>query len=268
MCSKSHLRGEKITSYMPLLSIMVLTKDRAALLARSLASVGLQTYKDFEVIVVDDGSTDTTPAVIQQNGLAGCIRMIRHVTSLGIVASRQEALLMSVGKYVAILDDDDVWVDSNKLKKQVEYLDSHRDVVLVGSGIELEFPEGSQVGVGEKQVFRPAGDGDIRRTMLFRNNFFTSSVMFRRDAAIAAGGFVVDGVDVAEDYDLWLRLGLRGSLYNFPEIFVRYRKSLYTKARFQAFLGKQLRLIQSYRGRYPGLWLASVLLRTRLYLNF
>jgi hypothetical protein len=100
--------------------------------------------------------------------------------------------------------------------------------------------------------------------MLFKNNFFTSTVMFRRQAAILAGGFISDGMDLAEDYDLWLRMGKIGRFYNFREVFTLYAKPQYNKERFSRFLAKQLKLIGRHKTDYPYYHLSSAILRLRL----
>ncbi len=254
---------------MPKVSVITLTKDRVAFLERALAGIGRQTYVGYEVIVVDDGSADSTQNTIERLSARGGsatggknLKIIRHATSLGITASRQEALEAAAGEYVAILDDDDEWVDENKLKKQAEFLDAHPEVALVGGGIEIAKFKNKKI-----QKFRPQSDSRIRRTMLLRNNFFTSTVMFRRAAALQAGGFLADGADVAEDYDLWLRLGRLGKFYNFQEVFTAYRQPSYNKERFKQFLAKQLRLIQKHRDDYPFAFIAKVILRIRILLK-
>lgn len=254
---------------MPIVSVIILTKNREAQLPAALTSVKSQTLGDIEIVVVNDGSTDTTAAILATlQDTFSAVKIITHQASVGITQSRQEALQACTGKYVALLDDDDIWVDTHKLQKQVRYLDEHPDAVLLGGGMEVASAEESVTPGQMRQIFRPESDQIIRRTMLFRNNFLTSTVMFRREAALAAGGFIADAADLAEDYDLWLRLGLRGHMYNFPEVFVRYRQSLYTKDKFKAFLRKQLRLIQAHQGKYPHYWLARMLLVARLYLRF
>lgn len=250
---------------MPIVSIIVLTKNRPQLLSQALESVEKQTLHDYEVVLVNDGSTDATLHIIEEWRVRiPQLIVLTHTHSLGIIASRQEALVAARGKYIAILDDDDVWTDPDKVSKQIRYLDAHPGVVLVGGGMEVFADNLPQSMI----KMRPERDQSIRKVMLFRNNFFTSTVMFKRSAALEAGGFVSDGYDLAEDYDLWLRLGLRGDMYNFPEVFVRYRQSLYTKDKFKAFLRKQLRLIQAHQGKYPYYWLARMLLVARLYFRF
>lgn len=244
---------------MPKVSVNLLTKNRAALLPKALASITAQSFSNYEVVIVNDGSSDNTADVLKDLALQD-FKIISHAASVGITQSRQEALLASRGEYIAILDDDDEWIDKEKLKKQVEYLDVHQDCVLVGGG---------RISVKNEVVdnkFRPQSDGQIRRSMLFRNNFFTSTVMFRHKAALKAGGFIKDQDDFAEDYDLWLRMGKLGKMYNFKEVFTKYRLPDYNKEKYRSFLQKQLRLIKRHRKDYPHYFLASLVLNLRLFL--
>lgn len=241
---------------MPKVSINILTKNRAEFLKKALASVVNQSFKDIEVVVVNDGSTDETAQVIL--GYKD-IKILNHQEPLGITQSRQEALEASKGEYVAILDDDDEWVNMDKLKKQAEFLDANPDYVLVGGGMKIE--------LGSKNYelrMRPQSDRQIRRTMLLRNNFFTSTIMFRKEAAVNVGGFIKDNIDLCEDYDLWLRLGKMGKMHNFQEVFTRYRLSDYNKHKFKVFLQKQLYLANREKKVYPWYFLAKTILRCRL----
>jgi len=253
---------------MPKVSIIILTKDRAGFLKQALESVRLQTFFDYEVIVVNDGSRDSTPQILKDSRLKD-LKILNHQNSVGIIKSRQEALQQAAGEYVAFLDDDDEWVDKDKLKKQVEFLEKHQDYVLVGGGIVIRMQnEELRMKNGGQEKFRPTVDAAIRKTMLLRNNFFTSTVMFRKSKALEAGGFISDGVDVAEDYDLWLRMGRLGKMYNFKQVFTSYRQSSYNKAKFRKFLLKQLALIKRHKTAYEGYYLSSIILNLRLFLNF
>jgi glycosyltransferase involved in cell wall biosynthesis len=255
---------------MPKVSINILTKNRAPALHRALTSIAQQSFRDFEVVVVNDGSMDETAEILSGfNPSFLDFKIINHKLSLGITQSRQEALLVSTGEYVAILDDDDEWLDADKLKKQVEFLDTQKEYVLVGGGIKIESgikssKGGSSSGGNYELRMRPSLDKDIRKTMLLKNNFFTSTVMFRREVAIKAGGFKSDGVDLAEDYDLWLRLGTQGKMYNFSEVFTNYTQNRYNKDKFQRFLSKQLSLVVLYSKNYPYSKWAKLLLKLRM----
>lgn len=252
---------------MPKVSINILTKNRAELLKKALLSVSSQSFKDFEVIVINDGSSDETEKILNDLKIERFkdLKIITHQASIGITKSRQEALEKSTGEYIAILDDDDQWTDPEKLKKQVEYLDAHPDCVLVGGGVELisnqiKNPNGKNIRL------RPESDQQIRQTMLFRNNFFTSTVIFRRQEAIKANGFLSDEDDFGEDYDLWLRLGKFGKMYNFQQPFTAYRVPDYNKEKFKGFVKKQLCLIKRNKSAYPLYYLAVCILKFRLFL--
>jgi glycosyltransferase involved in cell wall biosynthesis len=240
-------------------SINVLTKNRRRLLEKALLSVRNQNFKDYEIVVVNDGSTDDTQNILENLKIEN-LNIIKHESSVGITLSRREALLDSKGEYVAILDDDDEWIDEDKLAKQVKYLDKHQDCVVVGGGITI-----SNIKY-QISKFRPETDERIRNWMLLKNPFFTSTVMFRREATLKVGGFVKDDIDLGEDYDLWLRLGKIGKMYNFPEAFTLYAKPRYNKEKFKQFLRKQLRLIDRHAKDYPHHLLAKLILKARLIL--
>lgn len=245
---------------MALVSIVVLTKNRASLLTLALASIQRQKFSDIEVIVVNDGSTDETSSLLTTWSLTLPLRIIQHSQSLGIIASRQEALVKSGGTYVAFLDDDDQWVDQDKLTKQVRWFFDNPKGVIVGGSMSASGKKSGRFAV----IHRPSTDASIRRSMLFKNPFFTSTVMIRRSTALEVGGFVSDGVDLAEDYDVWLRMGSRGLMYNFRDVFTSYTSPQYNAFKFKQFLRKQRVLIKKYARIYPGYWLASTILTLRI----
>ncbi len=260
---------------MPKVSVIILTKNRLELFKKALASVETQSFANYEIVVVNDGSTDGTEAFLEERKKTlESLVIINHPASQGITKSRQEALGRASGEYVAFLDDDDEWVHTQKLNMQVEYLDQHPDAVLVGGGIEVNFksriPNDKQAQDNNSAIvrFRPESDTAIRNTMLLRNNFFTSTVVVKKQAVLEVGGFMVDGQDFVEDYDLWLRLGEKGRMYNFQEAFTRYTKPPYNKEKFVKYLQKQLKLIARHKHSYPHYWLARCMLWIRIHFDF
>lgn len=268
---------------MPKVSVNILTKNRSRLLKRAIDSVLRQSFKDFEVVIIDDGSTDDTAEVLKTAASLENVTFIpyHNSQSLGITKSRQLALEFSKGEYIAILDDDDEWVDTGKLEKEVKFLDEHKDCVLVGGGIKIsnspptgDHPKGDKYQIPniKKDInteeliskFRPETDARIRATMLLRNNFLTSTVVFRKEAALKAGGFIKDEVDLAEDYDLWLRMGVLGKMHNFQEVFTRYTQPDYNKDKLNRFLSKQLQLIEREKNNYSFYLLSKLILKLRL----
>ncbi len=133
---------------MAIISINILTKNRSGLLGRALESVKKQNFTDFEVVLVNDGSTDDTNEVIKKYTDSGMnIVVIEHQKSVGITISRQQALEKSQGDYIVILDDDDVWIDAKKLEKELGYLKANPETVLVGGGMEVTFEGRKQTGI-------------------------------------------------------------------------------------------------------------------------
>jgi glycosyltransferase involved in cell wall biosynthesis len=244
---------------MPAVSVIILTKNRCELLKKALLSVELQKNVETEIIVVNDGSTDDTMEVL--NAWHKPLVVINHNVSLGIVHSRQEAVTKAGGEFIAFLDDDDEWIDENKLSQQLNWLESSASNILIGTGMILVDESGKNLGT----VFRPKLHADIYKTMLFRNNFFTSSIVVRKSALLKVGGFIVDGRDYAEDYDLWLRLGKQGIMHNIYKPMVKYlvknSNGLSYKLKFWL---KQRDLIQVHKKDYPNFLFADLVLTLRI----
>jgi glycosyltransferase involved in cell wall biosynthesis len=113
--------------YSPLVSINITTYNRAHLLPRSIDSVLRQTYKNMEIIIVDDHSTDHTKKVVKKYLVNDKrVKYIYHKRNLGLSHSRNTALKASSGKYIAFMDDDDEWIDKNKIRKQVQIFETDK----------------------------------------------------------------------------------------------------------------------------------------------
>ncbi len=227
------------------------TYNRVALLRRAVESVRLQSYADWEFVIINDASTDGTKAYLETLAKEDPrIHIVHHEKNYYPDISRtlNEGLRIARGKYVARLDDDDYWCDNKKLEKQVEFLEAHADCVVGGGGTIV-------VDENDKEKFRyykSEHDEAIRAHALVANPFTHSTVMFRRELALEVGGY--GDFKNAEDWDLWLRMGLRGKFYNAQEYFVRYLMNEQSKTFvFKRSQSREiLRLIRAYRGKYPG----------------
>lgn len=204
---------------MPKVSIVVANYNNALYLKECLSSIQKQTYPDYEALIFDDASTDNSLKVI--NSFAASdqrFRLIALPTNQGVSHLRSISLSHCLGEYVAILDADD-YSDKDRLKREVEFLDNHTQVVLVG-GMYATVDETSKVLSLSKPL--PAGDIELRWRMSTSNCFVHSTVMFRKDAAIAAGGYNAN-MTCAEDMDLFSRLMLHGKMATIPSLLSYWR---------------------------------------------
>ncbi len=198
----------------PLVSVNIITHNRARLIGRAIKSVLEQSFHDWELIIVDDASTDETRAVVQsftdsriQYHLAGKQPSVGDARNIGLRLSR--------GKYVAVLDDDDYWENTDKLKMQAALLDQ-RGYILAGTAANLVDHNGQVIG----KICHPTDDYNIKERLTAENLFVHSTVLFSRTAALLAGGY--DRINLVEDYSLWLKLGKVGRLANLPDRTTNY----------------------------------------------
>ena len=195
-----------------LVSVVVPIYNAADTIEEALQSLLRQTYTNLEILVVDDGSDDRSVAVA--DGLREARVRIARQAHQGLVAALRTGFAQARGAYIARLDADDV-THERRIAAQVEYLEQHGDVGLLGSHARFEHSD------GRGWVFEPpAADRALRRYLLWDNPFVHSSVMFRRTAYDAAGGYT-QGAN--EDYRLWIRMARGWKLAVLPEVLVTHR---------------------------------------------
>lgn len=181
------------------------------MVGEAVESVLAQSFNDFELIVVDDGSTDTTVRELARFGAR--LRTIRMQRS-GVSAARNIGVGRSIGHYIAFLDSDDLWC-RDKLAKQTAFMDRHADVQICQTE-EIWIRNG--VRVNPKAVHRkPSGDVFLRSLDLCVVS--PSAVMMRRELFQCLGGFD-ESLPVCEDYDFWLRIAVGHSIQLIPEALV------------------------------------------------
>jgi glycosyltransferase involved in cell wall biosynthesis len=197
-------------------SVVIPTYNRAALLRESLESVAAQTYRDFEILVVDDGSTDDTRSVVESSGA----RWIPIGHSGLQAAVRNRGIEQAQGEYVAFLDSDDRWLPE-KLKRQVELLRERPEFALTCCNAH-RLVDGKHEGL----LHRPGTlrTGDVFDALLKRNFVVNSSVLVRRATLTEVGGLDEDpALKSVEDYDLWLRIASTRKVHSFDDPLVDYR---------------------------------------------
>ncbi len=224
-------------------SIILPTYNGAAYIRRAIDSVIAQTYIDWELIVIDDGSTADIQSLLPSDAR---IRYIKNEINLGIQKTLNRGLVEAKGTYIARIDDDDVWNDLEKLAKQVAFLETHLDHTLVGTGVIIVDEKGKEL----QRYLLPQADENIRAKMLRKNCFIHSSVMFRNTGLWYSEDSEVRHV---EDYELWLRLGLQGKLANLSTHSVTYtiRKDSLTVRNRRIQGWHMVKLALQYRTKYP-----------------
>jgi glycosyltransferase involved in cell wall biosynthesis len=196
-------------SGVPAVSVLMSVRDAAPWVREAVESVLAQTAGDLELIVIDDGSSDATPAVLASIGDPR-LRVERQ-SPTGLTPSLNRAARLARAPLLARLDADDMAMP-DRLARQRRFLDAHPGIGLLGTGaIEID-AAGRVVG----RVTPPADDVAIRRALIRRNPFVHSSVVMRREMLERAGGYDAS-LPVGQDYDLWMRLSGLTRLANLPE---------------------------------------------------
>lgn len=228
-----------------LISIILPAYNVAETVQRSIESVLAQTYSHFELIVIDDGSTDDTAEVVRSFA-DNKIKYVRNEQNLGLIATLNKGISLSTGTYIARIDGDDTWSDTDKLTKQVALLDAMPECVLVGT--QARFSNGMQTNY-------PLDDQSIRSSITLKNPFIHSSVMMRASAVHNQSYDVQDYL--AEDYSLWMRLGTVGTLANLPDVAVEYFVNPKGETRTKNLLQTKnsLLVVQKYGKTYPRYYL-------------
>lgn len=220
---------------MPRVSAIIIVLNGEAYLAEAIDSVLAQEFDDWELLVVDDGSTDRTREIAQTyvDAHPGRVRLVRHPDSgnHGMSATRNLGIAKARGDYVAFLDADDVWLPA-KLSEQVQLLDSHPAAALV-YGRTLIWNEWDP-GSGKKDYFYSLGvetDAVYEPPRLFvqllenvHQTPTTCNAMMRRDAMLAVGGFDLAFRDMFEDQVLFAKLLLAHPAYVSGECWAKYRQ--------------------------------------------
>ena len=213
------------TAITPRVSIVLPVRNAAATIDVALRSVFEQTLEDFECLVVDDGSTDGTADRLSEWSDPR-LRVLRQPHQ-GLVPALRRGVAEVRAPYIARLDADDAWEDRTKLAQQVAYLDEHPECVVVGTWFTAAYPDGST-----SLVRPPADDRELKRNLLRSATLAHPTVVFRKAAYDAAGGYRDHFGTFAEDLDLWFRMGRNGAFHVLPIVGLRY--AVHASARSQA----------------------------------
>ncbi len=240
----------------PSVTIILPAYNGARWIKKALKSALSQSFRDFELIVINDGSTDTTEEVVLTLAKEdGRILYVKNEHNIGIQKTRNRALDFAKGEFIAEIDQDDEWIDTNKLEKQIDFLRQHGDHVLSGTGAVVVDDTGREIS----RYLMPLSDRDIRKKILRANCFIHSSVVYRKKSVKDIGGYTPE--KMSEDHDLWLRLGRIGKFMNFPDYSVRYLFSAggYNSQNKTVRLKQNIENAFEHKNFYPNYWQAVVL---------
>lgn len=200
----------------PLVSVILPTYNNQQLLESSVWSVLTQDFTDFELIIINDGSTDNTKQIIEKLQQKDSRIKLLNQENQGIVASLNRGLKAASGDYIARIDGDDQWLP-HKLKTQIKIVTEQPEVILVSGGVERIDTQDRPIGFG----FSCHSDEDIKRTMVITNPLVHSGVLFNKKIALEYGGY--PDLCPIEDYALFSKMIGKGKFYNIPYPIVRYR---------------------------------------------
>jgi glycosyltransferase involved in cell wall biosynthesis len=199
----------------PRVTLILPVYNGEAYLRPAIDSLLRQTFRDFELLIIDDGSTDGSAAIVASYGDER-IRFQRNARNLGLIATLNKGFELARGEFIARMDCDDISLP-HRLERQLDYLACHPDVALVGSWFEKLQGRHSRV------VKTPVDHAAIRFFLIFDNTFLHSSIMIRRSLLEQFNLRFDPAFPYAEDYELWVRISRYARVANIPEVLVQYR---------------------------------------------
>jgi glycosyltransferase involved in cell wall biosynthesis len=202
-------KNPTITVFMPVYNGERFIRD-------AIASILQQSFEDFELLIINDASTDRTVKIVETY-TDPRIKLIHNETNLSVCPTRNRGLDLARGKYIACLDSDDISFPT-RLEKQKIFLDDNQNIALVGSWAEIIDKNGNSQGIKTFLTDSPL----IKWKLLFCNTFINSSIMFRKNSVLSLQGYD-PAYDSTEDYDLCSRISFQHELTNIPEVLVKWR---------------------------------------------
>jgi len=200
----------------PRVSVVMSVYNGEKYLKEAIDSILNQTFKDFEFIIVNDGSTDKTTDILQDYRDSRIIT-VTNDQNIGVPKSRNKALSIANGRYFAVMDAGDISLPQ-RLEKQVKFLDNHFEVGLVGSYYYIIDEEARELHIQEY----PTKDEDIKKVFLERNCFGHGTAMFRR-ICLAKVGLYREVFKYSHDYDIILRISEHYQVANIDEPLYKWR---------------------------------------------
>jgi len=230
----------------PKVSVVLTTRDREDKLERSLASVLNQTFRDFELIVVDDASTDGTSEAVRSRG-DDRITYIRHESHRGGPAARNTGIRAARGEFIAFLDDDDEWM-SKKIEKELSALEGiPEEVGLVYCAAEVVNDTNGKVLLYHVSQ----GEGDVRERILAGPVAGCVSKVMVRRSCFEKAGYFDEALTSCQDWDMWMRVADHYRFKYVPDMLVRiYIHERQISKNFQKLIPGRTMMVKKHYDRF------------------
>ena len=229
----------------PLISIIIPTHNRSTFLKRAINSVLYQTFKDFELIIIDDASSDKTGEIVKSYSDKR-IRYIRHEDNKGGPAARNTGITQAEGRYIALLDDDDEWSYPEKLAKQIQkFSEVSEKVGLIYTGHEVRESDGRLL-----RTERPEARGDVHLRLLLGTTLSSNTPLIRK-ACFQKVGLFDESLKSCQDWDMWKRISDHYEFDYVPEILaITYRHEKQISSDFSAMIPGRTRMVEKHWGEF------------------
>ena len=205
-------------SHKPLVSVLMPVYNAERYVSQAVESILSQTFNDFEFIILDDGSKDTSLKILKKYAAKDKRIHLISRENKGVIRTRNDLLAQATGELIAVMDADDVALP-DRFALQVEFLNANPNVVCVGGAHELIDEKGRFL----TQLLLPEHDKQIQQLALAgHGSICNPCAMIRRAALIEIGGYD-ETLSCAEDLDVWLKLGEIGTLANLKDTILKYR---------------------------------------------
>ena len=206
----------------PTISIVIPAKGECVFLSETLVSINESNLQPLEIVIIDDGISKNTIDLIYNFKDWEIVRLFKNPNK-GLVSALNAGIKYSKGDFIARLDSDDL-ILSHRLELQRDYLKTNKDVAVVGGN--CIYINEMSVEIGRSNY--PVGELNYLDDFYYRCLIAHPTVMFRRDDVISLGGyrqiFTWNNVDIAEDFDLWLRFARTGKVVNLSDELIKYRQ--------------------------------------------
>lgn len=199
----------------PRISVLLPAYNAAKYLGEAIDSILAQSYSDFELIIINDGSTDDTERIVSAFSDKRIV-YVKNEQNIGLANTLNKGINLARGEYIARMDADDISL-LQRFQRQVDFLDNNKDFILCSTAIKVFG------AVEERVIMATSCYEQLKVDMLFGSNIAHPAVMFRRQEFIDNNLYYRQEECPAEDYALWTRVVFVGKVCNIPEVLLHYR---------------------------------------------